>query len=150
MFENASQIWTNLASIAGIFVTGFGLYEVLTSLGPAEVAIASIEGATKTYQLTVLKGFFRRRLNAQSIVRFADGTGMYFPNGRRFHRDQIGFDVDVVFLDGKLSIVSIHPGGRAASKSVVDRKASSLFICNRGEADALQPGQKLRLQPALS
>jgi len=33
---------------------------------------------------------------------------------------------------------------------VVDRKASSFFICNKDEADALQIGQKLRLQPALA
>jgi len=67
---------------------------------------------------------------------------MYFPGGRRFCRSQIGFEVDVVFLDAQQVVVSISRAGEKAPVSPLDRHAESLFICNKGEADTLSPGQK--------
>ncbi len=143
MFDTALNGLSNFASTVSLLAYGFIIYELLTSLGPAEVKSARVEGSEKIYQLAVLKGVFRRRVNAQSIVRFADGTGMYFPTGRRFDRAQLGFEVDVVFIDGSSKVIAVSPGKNASPGVATEHKASSFFICNSGDADGLQVGQKL-------
>jgi len=148
VLESLSTGLSFLSSAAGVAVSVLGLYEVIYSLGPAPSAVLKFDGSTDSFQLTVLRGSLRRRTNAQSIVRFAPGTGMYFPGGRRFYRNQIGFEVDVVFLDAQQVVVGISRAGDNSSMSPYERHAASFFICNKGDAAGISTGQKALLEIA--
>ena len=135
--------FSRLADLLQIFVWILVIYELAYSFGPAPMVAASVDGRG-SFRLAKIRGTLRRGLGAQSIVKFAPGTGLYLPKAA-YRTRNVQFPIDVVFLDGESRIVAIEQPEPATKARGVGHKPKALIVLNRGEASGLVVGDIVRV-----
>ena len=104
-------------------------------------------GKTVVAQLTIADGFWSRLAGLQFRRPLASDAGVLLVPCNSVHTCFMRFAVDVVFLDGDGAVLAVRQSLRPWRLAWGPRKSHAVLEVLAGSAD-LQPGEKLRLEPA--
>ncbi len=104
-------------------------------------------GKTVVARLTIADGFWSRLAGLQFRRPLASDAGLLLVPCDSVHTCFVRFPVDVVFLDANGSVLAVRPSLRPWRLAWGPRKTHAVLEVPAGSA-ALQPGEKLRLEPA--
>ena len=142
-------VWTlgpffvQLFQIADTFLKVRNFYDMASTWR----LVSETTGKTVVAQLTIADGFWSRLAGLQFRRPLASDAGLLLVPCNSVHTCFVRFPVDVVFLDGNGSVLAVRPSLRPWRLAWGPRKTHAVLEMLAGSA-ALQPGEKLRLEPA--
>ena len=109
--------------------------------------VSETTGKIVVARLTIADGFWPRLAGLQFRRPLASDAGLLLVPCNSVHTCFMRFAVDVVFLDGNGSVLAVRRSLRPWRLAWGPRKSHAVLELLAGSAD-LQPGEKLRLEPA--
>ena len=109
--------------------------------------VSETTGKTVVAELRVADGFWSRLIGLQFRRPLPADAGLLLVPCNSVHTCFLRFPIDVVFLDGKGSILAIRRHLRPWRLAWGPRKSYAVLEVLAGSAD-VNPGEKLRVEPA--
>ena len=108
--------------------------------------VSETTGKTVVARLRIADGFWSRLAGLQFRRPLPADAGLLLVPCNSVHTCFVRFPVDVVFLDGKGSVLAVRRNLRPWRLALGPRKSHAVLEVIAGSAD-VQPGEKLRLEP---
>jgi uncharacterized membrane protein (UPF0127 family) len=109
--------------------------------------VSKTTGKTLVARLTIADKFWSRLVGLQFRRALGSDAGLLLVPCNSVHTCFVRFPVDVIFLDGNGSVLAIRRSLRPWRLAWGPRGSRAALEVVAGSAD-LQPGEKLRLEPA--
>ncbi len=119
----------------------------LFPLFPRWRLLSDTTGKTVVARLTIADGFWPRLAGLQLRRPLAADAGLLLVPCNSVHTCFLRFPVDLVFLDGRGAVLAVRRKLRPWRAAWGPRNSHAVLEVLAGSAD-LQPGEKLRLEPA--
>ncbi len=123
-----------------------GTQRVPGPLFPAWHLVSETTGKTVVARLTIADGFWSRLAGLQFRRPLAADAGVLLVPCNSVHTCFLRFPIDVVFLDGKGSVLAVRQNLRPWRLARGPKESHAVLEVPAGSVD-LQPGEKLRLEP---
>jgi uncharacterized membrane protein (UPF0127 family) len=109
--------------------------------------LSETTGKTVVAQLKIADGFWSRLVGLQLRRPLPPDAGLLMVPCNSVHTCFVRFPVDVVFLDRRGIVLTVRRGLRPWRLALGPRGSRAVLEVLAGSAD-LQPGEKLRIEPA--